>query len=97
MKLRTYLYDKLYILLSAVLASLIMMLFLRAVHCNSYVMIVILMLFWGVISAILIIEYFRRRVFYQTIEESLKNLDQKYLLSEILEEPQFIDGILMVE
>ncbi len=97
MKISTFLQDKLYILLSSLLASLTMVLFLRAVRCNVYVIIVILMLFWGVISAILIIEYIRRRVFYQTVNEVLNDLDQKYLLSEIIEEPQFIDGVFMVE
>lgn len=97
MRISVFLHDKLYILLSSALASLIMILFLRAVQCNIYVIIVILLLFWGVITAILIVEYVRRKVFYNTIEEVLKDLDQKYLISEIIEEPQFIDGSLMVE
>ncbi len=97
MKISTFLRDKLYILLASVLTSLIMVLFLRAVRCNSYVVIVIIMLFWGVIAAILIVEYLRRKVFYQKLEEVLNNLDQKYLISEIIEAPQFIDGILMCE
>ena len=97
MKISTFLRDKLYILLASVLTSLIMVLFLRAVRCNSYVVIVIIMLFWGVIAAILTVEYLRRKVFYQKLEEVLDNLDQKYLISEIIEAPQFIDGILMSE
>lgn len=97
MKISTFLHDKLYILLAATISSLIMILFLRAVRCNPYVIAVILMLFWGVIAGILIVEYFRRKVFYHDMETALNDLDQKYLISEIIEEPQFIDGKLMTE
>lgn len=97
MKISTYLRDKLYIVLSAILTSLIMILFLQAVRCNPYVIVMIAVLFWGVIAGILIVEYFRRRVFYHQMDTVLADLDQKYLISEIIEEPQFIDGILMVE
>ncbi len=97
MKISTYLKDKLYLLLLTTVTSLVMVLFLRAVHCNTYVIIIIMLLYWGVMMAVLTVEYLRRYVFYRNVEEVLADLDQKYLLTEIIEEPQFIDGMLMYD
>lgn len=43
----------------------------------------------------IILEYLKRRDYYNEVIRSLDNLDKKYLLSEVIEEPNFIDGKLL--
>lgn len=95
MKISSYLKEKLYLILLAVLTSVISILFLSAVKCNTQVIMIISLLFWGLIMAILIVEYLRRHLFYKNLETILEDLDQKYLLAEIIEEPDFLDGEIL--
>lgn len=97
MKISSYLKEKLYLILLAILTSVITILFLNAVRCNTQVIWIISLLFWGLILAILIIEFLRRYVYYKTLKEVMDELDQKYLLAEIIEEPDFQDGQILFE
>lgn len=40
-------------------------------------------------------EFFRRRSFYDKLNSDLEQLDRKYLLPEMLEEPEFLDGRIL--
>ena len=41
------------------------------------------------------IEYFIKQRFYKGLEDTLNNLDDKYLISEIIKEPNFIEGKIL--
>lgn len=97
MKTRIFFKEKLYLLILAVLTSMITILFLGAIKVNNEVIIVIEFLFWGMILAILVIEYLRRAGYYRRLAETLDQLDQKYLITEIMEEPLFMDGQILYE
>lgn len=97
MKTSGYLKEKLYLILLASLTSIITILFLSAIRVNFEIIIVVELLFWGLIFAILIIEYIRRAGYYRRLSETLEQLDQKYLLTEIMEEPLFMDGQILHE
>ena len=42
-------------------------------------------------------EYYRRKRFYDRLQKSLAELDKKYLISEMLESPGFMDGDTLVD
>lgn len=92
-----YAKEKLYFLILAFVTSLIILLFLRAVECNSQVILVVMFLFWGMVLAVIAIEYIRRVTYYKNLHETLESLDQKYLLAEIIDEAQFLDGQVLYE
>lgn len=97
MKISTYLKEKLYIILLAILVSIVSVLFLNAVNCNFQVMVIIQVLFWGLIFVFLIVEFTRRNLYYKNLQKLLENLDQKYLLAEIIEEADFQDGEILYD
>lgn len=41
------------------------------------------------------IEYFMKLRFYKDLEDTLNNLDDKYLISEIIKEPSFTEGKIL--
>lgn len=71
--------------------------FLQVVRCNPHMIILILFLQVLFIGTTLLVEYLRRRSFYQNLQRMLHDLNQKYLLAEILEEPDFLDGQILYE
>ncbi|MEG1732319.1 MAG: sensor histidine kinase, partial [Longicatena sp.] len=64
---------------------------------NKQIIIIIETLVILLSSVSLAIEYGRRAAFYHTLEQTLTSLDKKYLLSEVIEEPSFMDGKIFFE
>ncbi len=44
-----------------------------------------------------IIEYFIKKSFYEKLTNNLNELDQKYLITEIVQKPDFFEGELLVD
>lgn len=97
MRTRDFLREKFYLIVCAFFSGLMMFAFLFAVQVNTQVIIIIQVLFWMVIIIILITEYLRRKNYYQMLEETLEGLDKKYLLTEVIEEPLFMDGKILYD
>ena len=97
MKTSAYIKEKLYLICIAFLTSCITILLLSAINVNHEMILVVSFLFWGMVLAILIIEYLRRVGYYRRLQETLTQLDKKYLITEIMEEPLFMDGRIMYD
>lgn len=97
MKTREFLREKLYLLMIAFLTNLISVLFLFAVQLNTQIIVIISLLQWGMVLADLTIEYLRRSTYYRRLEQTLDGLEEKYLLTEIMDEPLFMDGKILYE
>ena len=53
--------------------------------------------FWltGSIGVIFGYDFLRKRKFYKKVEENLSQLEEKYLLTELLDEPEFLEGQIL--
>ena len=92
MKLSTYLKDKLYAFIIFITYIIVLILFLIALKLSSSIIIFITVFTTIIFFIILFYDYFRKRKFYLELLEKLDNLDQKYLLIEMLLEPNFLEG-----
>ena len=45
----------------------------------------------------ILLEYYQKKTFYQDIEEKLQELQEKYLIVELIKEPNFLEGRLLKE
>lgn len=70
----------------------IMILFLNIFKVDSYLKIVLVIIY----SFVLIIngsyDYLRKVQFYNTLTKTLTELDKKYLVTEMLNKPNFLEG-----
>lgn len=97
MKLSTYLKDKLYAFLIFVVYIIILILFLIALKLTSSIIIFITVFTVVIFSLILLYDYFRKRKFYNELLDKLNTLDKKYLLIEMLLEPNFLEGKILYD
>lgn len=97
MSFLSYLKDKLPVLVIFVLGYLIMLCFFGGYHAGIEQTAVISAAFWLTVISALVFEYLRRRGFYKRAYDSLGGLDKKYLLPEMLEEPDFYEGRMCYE
>lgn len=97
MKIRSYLKEKLYVIVLTLFLSILSVLFLRAVACNSQIICIVVFFFWVLGASVLLVEFLRRRSYYNNILSVLDGLDKKYLLAEVLPEPNFQDGRILYD
>lgn len=90
-----FLRDHLVQIIIALSSFLVLDLFLVAFKFPKTVIIFIDIFFAVVFTVIFIIEYARRANFYRQLQENFGQLAQKYLITEILERPNFLDGQIL--
>lgn len=66
-------------------------------HVASGLIIVSCVFFILIIMVVMIWDYRRKASFYNELDKKLETLDQKYLILDMIEEPYFFEGKLLVE
>lgn len=87
-----FLRDHLSMILIMLASFLVLDLFLVAFKIPVALIIFIDLFFGAVFLTLLIIDYIRRAKFYHELQQNFEQLGQKYLITEILERPNFLDG-----
>lgn len=72
-----------------------MMLGTLGVNSSAQSFLVIVLAVAGI--ACLLYGYFRRAGFYKELRARLESLDQKYLITEMIERPDFLEGKLLYD
>ncbi|WP_277668856.1 sensor histidine kinase [Caproiciproducens galactitolivorans] len=92
-----FLKDKVFSVLFVVLSSLFAVVLMNMLGVGAYATGFITGLFLLGQAAALGMEYFQKKTFYNELFQHLEKLDKKYLLSELLDEPSFLEGKLLYE
>ena len=97
MKLITFLRDRSPAYLIFALAWGLVLIFLNAFHVSSEAAVLISVILWIGALAAEMWEFWRKKRCYDKILHDLDQLDQKYLLPEMEEEPDFYEGKILSE
>lgn len=92
MNLKKYLLDKVPVFLIQITGFIISILMLKAFKVEKDLIIALSVIFIIVILFSLLFDYFRRYKFYQKLLSMMEQLDKKYLILEMINEPHFYDG-----
>ncbi len=97
MKLKNFIKDKL-LLISMLLLSIIMIEILLLVYKINIIIRIIIAIIPIILTAIAIMfEYNKKKRFYDKLHEDIEQLDEKYLISEIINSPNFLEGKILKE
>lgn len=69
--------------------------FLMAYNVGMFIKIYIPLIIIGLYMISIIIEYFKRKKFYDNLLKMLEELDEKYLITEIIKTPNFLEGQIL--
>jgi len=97
MSFYSFIKDHILPILFFVLADLLCTLFLFIFKASSPLIVVLLFTLFLVEISCLLYEFFRRKSFYDDFTSKLLELDQKYLITEVLMEANFLEGRIMVD
>lgn len=97
MKLTSYLRDKLYFILISFFTVLIITLMFMAFKIDKYIIFVTIFIVSISYVAVFLIDYYRKKKFYDNLLFNIDSLDKAYLVLETLEEPTFYEGKLIFD
>lgn len=95
MKLGKYLKDKLYSIILFIFVYIIILLLLFAYKSSPELIIslsIILIIFY---SLLLLIDFYRKKIFYDELLINIERLDKKFLILETIKEPSFYEGKIL--
>lgn len=93
MSLKDYLKTKVGIIMLNIISLITLIIFLLSVG-NEFKVVITVGVVWTIILVTyLIISYNKRKTYFKMVEKSVVNIDKKYLISEVIELPQFIEAI----
>jgi len=97
MNLGEYLKDKLLYIITNLISIFLVLSLLITFNTNNYLIIIVVLILTISFLLPLINDYYKRKYFYIYLRKKLNELDQKYLIVELLEEPNFLDARILKE
>lgn len=92
MSLKDYLKDRFLFLLINFILFIIIGAIMVLINISANIIVLVFSIWFLPLFSFIILEYVKWKRFYNEITSVMDNLDKKYLLSEIIEEPDFIEG-----
>ncbi len=97
MNKKEYIKDKIGTIVIGIIAYIIILLILLAFKVNIEAVISISIVYITGIIVTLTIEFIKKKLFYDDLQQKLTSLDQKYLIVEMLCDPNFLDAKILTE
>lgn len=97
MNKKEYLKDKCLYLIIGMTIYLVILLVLLAFKVNIEATLAITFTYFIGLITILIVDYIRKKIFYNNFKCKLDSLDQKYLIVEMLQDANFLDGRILTD
>lgn len=97
MSIKEYLKDRTTFLLINFTLFLVVCGIMLLVNINSKIIFMIFCIWFFPILAYISIEFVKQKILYDELNGIMDNLDKKYLLSEIMKKPEYIEGKLLYD
>ena len=95
MKFKDFLKDKIWSLILMIFSVITVVILVMFYNISIYIKIYIIVAPIVAYTIGIIIEFCRKKSFYNTLNENMEQLEQKYLISEIIKEPSFAEGKIL--
>ena len=95
MKFKDFLKDKIWSLMLMIFSVITVVILVMFYNISIYIKIYIIVAPIVAYTIGIIIEFCRKKSFYNTLNENMEQLEQKYLISEIIKEPSFAEGKIL--
>ena len=97
MLFKDFIKEKITYIIFIVLTIAMIEILLMPFQINNWIKVYIAVIPFILLSIAIFIEFKSKRTFYNNLKEKIQELDNKYLISEIIETPNFIEGKVLKE
>ena len=95
MNFKLFLKEKAITILLLLFSIITIEIFLMAYNVGMFIKIYIPLIIMGLYVVSIAIEYFKKKKFYDNLSNMLEELEEKYLITEIINTPDFLDGKIL--
>lgn len=95
MKFKDFIKEKLITIFLLIFALITIEIFLLAFPIGKFIKIYIPIVILSLYFISVIIEYINKKTFYSNLSNTLNELDEKYLVTEIIKTPNFLEGKIL--
>lgn len=95
MSLKNFIKDKILVTILLIFAIITIEIFLIPYPYGNFIKIYIPVIIFTLYLIGILIEYFTKRSFYKNLSNILNELDEKYLITEIIKSPNFTEGKIL--
>lgn len=96
MNIKNYITNHLTYIITYIISNILIITLLNIFNINKIAKLLIITLI--IIQIIpLIVKYIKENLFYKKLDKTLEKLDQKYLITEIIKKPNFLEGQLLCD
>lgn len=95
MSLKNFIKDKILVTILLIFAIITIEIFLIPYLYGNFIKIYIPVIIFTLYLIGILIEYFTKRSFYKNLSNILNELDEKYLITEIIKSPDFTEGKIL--
>jgi len=92
MSMKDYLKDRTLFLLINFILFIIICWIMLLINTDSKIIVLIFCIWFFPVLSYIIVEFIKQKSFYVELNDLMESLDRKYLLSETVKEPEFIEG-----
>ena len=92
MRLKDYLQDKLGSIFIILIGFVISILLLNAFKVDNSLKVALVIIYFSVVIICFSYDFLRKYWFYNTLVKTIEGLDKKYLVTEMINEPNFLEG-----
>ena len=97
MKFFCFLKEKIVQIVLLTFAIITIEIFLMIYSFDNFIKIYIPLIIFSLYTLGLLYEYFIKKKYYNTFENTLNQLEEKYLITEIMKKPNFIEGQILID
>lgn len=97
MNVKEYIKDKILYIMLLIFGIITIEIFLIPYNIGKFIKVYVALSIIILYSIGLVIEYITKRNYYNNIEKVLEELKEKYLITEIIKTPDFLEGKLLKE
>lgn len=97
MKFFCFLKEKIVQIVLLTFAIITIEIFLMIYSFDNFIKIYIPLIIFSLYTLGLLYEYFIKKKYYDTFENTLNQLEEKYLITEIMKKPNFIEGQILID
>lgn len=97
MQFKDYIKDKMLLIVSILLAIASIEALLMAVDIGVITKLYIAVIIILVVAISIFVEFKKKQAFYNQLKNNMDELKEKYLISEIINKPNFVDGKILKE
>lgn len=95
MNFKLFLKEKAITILLLLFSIITIEIFLMAYNVGMFIKIYIPLIIMGLYVVSIAIEYFKKKKFYDNLSNMLEELEEKYLITEIINTPDFLEGKIL--